>query len=115
MIVSPDQTLSQVPYFFNAGVVARGLDPGRPRDVAAFGVIFGEFSNDLRSGQRDAQQFDPTICVQDNETALEGTYIFRYMKGAYFIQPDMQYIIRPGGTGQIPNALVMGAQLGFNF
>lgn len=114
-IISPDQTLSQMPYFVNAGVVARGLDPDRPRDVAALGILFGEFSNDLRSGQRDAQQFDPTIGVQDHETALEGTYIFRYMNGAYFIQPDMQYIIRPGGTGQIPNALVMGAQLGFNF
>jgi len=27
------------------------------------------------------------------------------------VQPDLQYIINPGGTGKIPNALVLGFQL----
>jgi porin len=115
VVVAPDQSISQMPYFFTAGVAARGLDRCRPRDVGAFGVVFGEFSGDLRRGQRQAQQIDPTIGVQDHETALEWTYIFRFMNGAYFVQPDMQYIIRPGGTGEIPNALVLGTQVGVNF
>jgi porin len=34
---------------------------------------------------------------------------------AILFQPDLQYIIRPGGTGQIPNALVLGAEVGVNF
>jgi porin len=115
VVVAPDQSISKMPYFFTAGVAARGLDRCRPRDVAAFGVVFGEFSSDLRRGERQAQQIDPTIGVQDHETALEWTYIFRFMNGAYFIQPDMQYIIRPSGTGEIPNALVVGTQVGVNF
>jgi carbohydrate-selective porin OprB len=32
-----------------------------------------------------------------------------------FIQPDLQYIIQPGGTGRRDNALVLGVQLGINF
>jgi porin len=29
-----------------------------------------------------------------------------------YIQPDLQYVIDPGGTGDIPNAIVIGAQMG---
>jgi porin len=115
VIVSPDQSISQMPYFFNAGVAARGIWKDRPRDIAAFGVVFGEFSSDLREGQQLAQQLDPTVGVQKHETVLEWTYIFRFRNGAFFIQPDVQYILDPGGTGQIPNALVVGSQVGFNF
>jgi porin len=31
------------------------------------------------------------------------------------VQPDLQYIIRPGGTGNIPDAFVLGAQIGVSF
>jgi porin len=27
------------------------------------------------------------------------------------LQPDMQYIFKPGGTGDIPNAFVLGIQI----
>jgi len=53
--------------------------------------------------------------VQDHETALELTYRLRFRGNAFFVQPDLQYIIRPGGTGQIPDALVAGLQTGINF
>ena len=32
-----------------------------------------------------------------------------------YVQPDVQYIITPGGTGNIPNAFIIGAQLGLTF
>jgi carbohydrate-selective porin OprB len=32
-----------------------------------------------------------------------------------FIQPDIQFVMRPGGTQTIRNALVIGAQIGINF
>ena len=31
------------------------------------------------------------------------------------VQPDIQYIIRPGGTGRVPNALVLGFEFGMVF
>jgi Carbohydrate-selective porin len=32
-----------------------------------------------------------------------------------YMQPDLQYIISPGGTGDIDDALVLGFQLGLTF
>ena len=113
--VSPDQSIGQLPRFFEAGILARGIFPQRPRDVAGFGIFYGQFSSDLRSAQRLAQRLNPAVGVQDQETVLEWTYTFRFRNGAFFFEPDLQYIIRPGGTGNIPNALVVGAQVGFNF
>jgi porin len=113
--VAPDQSISQMPFFFEAGILARGIFPQRPRDVAGFGIIYGQFSSDLRGAERLAQQLNPAVGVQDQETVLEWNYTFRFRNGAFFFEPDMQYIIRPSGTGNIPNALVVGAQTGINF
>ena len=57
----------------------------------------------------------PNRGVQDHETVMELTYRFDLGKSAFFIQPDFQYIIRPGGTGHLKNAPVFGAQFGINF
>jgi len=46
---------------------------------------------------------------------LQRPPFFRFSNGAFFFEPDLQYIIRPGGTGNIPNAFVVGAQVGINF
>ena len=32
-----------------------------------------------------------------------------------FAQPDIQWVINPGGTNRIPNALVLGAHMGMVF
>jgi len=55
------------------------------------------------------------VGVQNHESVLEWTYRFNMKQGAVFVQPDLQYIIRPGATGQIGNALVLGCQMGINF
>jgi porin len=114
-LYSPDDSVSQMPYFFTAGIVARGFFASRPRDAAGFGVVYGHFSGDLRQAQEREQLFDPTVGVQDYETVLEWTYRFYFCKTAVFFQPDMQYVIRPGGTGKIDDALVIGCQVGVNF
>jgi porin len=112
---APDQERSTMPFFFETGILVRGIFPQRPRDVAGFAVIYGKFSSDLRSAQRVAQRLNPAVGVQNEETVLEWNYTFRFRNGAFFVEPDLQYIIRPGGTGNIPNALVVGAQVGINF
>jgi porin len=112
---APLQDRSTLPLFVEGGILARGIFRSRPRDVAGFGVFYGHFSSDLRNAERVAQSLDPTVGVKQEETVLEWNYTFRFRNGAFFIEPDMQYIIRPGGTGQIPNALVVGAQVGINF
>ena len=114
-LASPDQSISQMPYFFTAAVAARGIFASRPIDVAGLGVVFGHFSNDLQDSQERAQQLDPHVGVQQHETVVELTYRLAFLNSALFFQPDLQYIIRPGGTGRIPDALVLGAQLAVNF
>ena len=115
VLVSPDQSVSQMPFFSTAGVVVRGAFASRPTDVGGFGVVFGRFSDDLQDSQRRARQLDPTVGVQKHEIALELTYRLRFYGDALFFQPDLQYIIRPGGTGKIADALVAGFQAGINF
>jgi porin len=114
-IAAPDESVSQMPYFFTAGVACRGIFPSRPIDSAGFGVVYGKFSSDLRHAQEREQQLDPTVGVQDYETVLEWTYRFYFRKGALFIQPDIQYVVNPGGTGKTDDALVLGCQIGVNF
>jgi porin len=114
-LASPDQSISQMPYFFTAALVTRGIFPSRPRDIIGLGVVYGDFSNDLQDSQRRAQQLDPTVGVQSHETVFEFTYRLALLKSALYVQPDLQYVFRPGGTGRISDALVLGAQVAVNF
>lgn len=115
VLVSPDQSISQMPFFFTAGLLVRGAFASRPTDVAGLGVVHGRFSDDLQDSQRRARRSDPSVGVQRHETALELTYRFSLRGGALFFQPDLQYIVRPGGTGRIRDALVAGFQAAINF
>ena len=114
-LLSPDQSVSQMPYFFTAALVTRGIFPWRPVDVIGLGVVYGHFSNDLQNFQRPARQLDPNVGVQSHETVMELTYRLALLKSALYFQPDLQYVFRPGGTGRISDALVLGAQVGVNF
>lgn len=100
---------SQMPLFVSGGLVYHGLLPARAKDVTAFGFVYGGFSGDLREmqGQLGAPQ-------QRYETVLELTHRIQ-MNEWFYIQPDVQYIINPGGARQYSNALVFGAQVGITF
>jgi len=50
---------------------------------------------------------------QDFETVIEWGYIITVAPWLH-VQPDFQYIIRPSGTGNIPDAFVVGAQIAVN-
>ena len=113
--VAPDSRFQQLPLFVTAGVSARGLFDARPRDAVSLGVASGYFSEDLKRAQRNGRLLGPDGGVPDRETITELTYRFDLRKGAYFIQPDLQYITRPGGTDHFKSALVVGAQFGINF
>ncbi|MBV8140104.1 MAG: carbohydrate porin [Deltaproteobacteria bacterium] len=112
--VGPDPDLQQLPLFITAGFSARGIFDTRPRDALSFGVASGYFSDDLRRAQQKGRVPGPPG-GQDYETVIELTYRIDLHKGAFFIQPDLQYIVQPGGTKHVENALVLGAQLGVNF
>jgi porin len=108
VVGAPNAEISQFPFFFNAGVVGRGPIPARPHDDVVFGVLYGGFSGVLRDGQRAAGE-----PLQDFEMVLEWAYILQITPWLQ-LEPDIQYVIRPGGTGDLPNALVLGAQIAVN-
>jgi len=52
--------------------------------------------------------------VQSHEAELEAMYIAKVYRGVS-IEPDIQYIINPGGTPRTHNALSLGLQLSVTF
>ena len=51
--------------------------------------------------------------AQRYELVFELNYNIEIVRWLHFI-PDIQYIINPGGTGDISDALVLGFQLALN-
>lgn len=100
----PQQNISIVPFQVNAGFVYQGLIPKREDDKLIFGFTYGKFSRDY------ARTIDATGAGHPNhEIVIEADYRFQLTKFLY-LQPDVQGVIDPGGTGRIPDALVLGAQ-----
>lgn len=112
--VALDPDVQQMPVFVTTGLSARGIFDARPRDTLSIGVAFGEFSDDLRRAQQDGRLTGP-LGGQDGEMVVEATYRFDFGDGAFFVQPDIQYIRKPGGDRDLDDALVLGAQIGVNF
>lgn len=97
---APQEQINTQIYQLTAGLLYQGLWPNRDRDVTAFAVILGKFSDKLAS--------------EKIETVLELNH--RLQLGPWFyITPDIQYVIRPNGIKNIPNALVLGLEASVNF
>ena len=54
------------------------------------------------------------VGVQSHEAELEAMYIANVYRGVK-VEPDLQYIINPGGTSRTRNALSLGLQLNVTF
>ena len=90
-------TINDVAAF--GGVIANGMLAGRPFDTQGFAVDVGRTSR--CPGRR-------------TRWCSSGTTGSKSRAGSRF-QPDLQWVVRPGATGQIPNALVIGAQAVLDF
>ncbi len=88
-------------YFADGGLVYRGLVPSRKDDALGAFAVFGESSPDYRDAQRAVHE-----SVQTYEMVLELNYRVQVSSWSA-IQPDLQYIVRPDGTGRTGNALVL--------
>ena len=109
LTLSPQQNIAKLPFQVNGGLVYKGLVPTRDNDYTALGVVYGKFSKNYAQTVADAGGGSP-----DYELVFEANYKIQITKFA-FVQPDIQWVINPGGTGNIPNALVLGAQMGVTF
>ena len=94
--VSPDESINTFQFFISGGLVYKGLFPSREYDKTAFGFAYGKISEDVPD--------------KDYELMFEITYLIQ-MKRWLEIQPDIQWIVNPGGNSDTPNALVIGMQM----
>jgi porin len=100
LVYAPSQRINTIPYFAAVALGYQGPLPRRDNDLAAFAVYYGAFSRYLAG--------------QTYELVLEWTYALAVTPWLT-VQPDIQYIIHPGGRPSVGNALVVGVQLSFQF
>ncbi len=97
--------MNQLEYFADGGLLYFGLIPNRPKDELGLFGIWGQLSSDLAASQRASSQ-----PVMTHESIIEANYMFN-VTPSFSVQPDVQGVFRPEGTGQISNALVLAVQI----
>ena len=96
-------------FYFDTGLAYTGLIPTRDNDQIGLAVAYGNLSPPqanvfLSRGSSNAGY----------ELLLESTYSAIVNKWLS-IQPDLQYVIHPGATGALGNALVVGCRASITF
>jgi porin len=108
-VYQPHDDVQTLPYQVSGGAIYKGLVPSRPEDHVIFGAIHGWFSDDYAQSVERAGGGSPS-----SESILELGYRIQLTRFAY-VMPEFQYVIRPGGTGDLDDALVWGLRLGATF
>jgi len=103
---APDQR-NPVVYYFDAGLNGMGLIPGRPKDVMGLAFSFERLGTDVQLASGEP-------VVSHHEHVIELTYQAN-LTGSFAVQPDLQYVINPGGFYRTPNALVAGVMFNLTF
>jgi porin len=97
-----------VSFYIEGGFNAKGLVPGRSKDIFGLGVTCERYGDSLRAEERDQNRaLHTNTPIQDEEVALEATYQAAWTPWLSF-QPDAQVIVHPGGSSAYSTALVMG-------
>ncbi|WP_047813988.1 carbohydrate porin [Rhodopirellula islandica] len=102
---SDEDQVAKTPLQISAGINQKGLLPGREEDHTVFFATYGELSDDY--GDSIGEDVDA-------EWVYELGHRIQVCP-AFYLQPAIQYIVHPGGTGNIPNSTVMGAWMGASF
>ncbi len=86
-----------VSFYADAGVTEQGLVPGRADDTAGLSFAYTQVSPAARRTDREERaELGLPYPVRSNEVLFEATYQAQVVPG-FTIQPDVQYVIRPGG------------------
>jgi porin len=109
---------NQIDRYLDGGATFKGPLVSRPDDTIGLGVAIGRISPLASAYDRDTIAVTGLpIPVRNFEAALELTYQWVLSKN-WYMQPDLQYIVHPGGNianplnpgsaSPIPDALVVG-------
>ena len=87
-----------VGFYADAGIAFKGLIPGRPNDTFGVSVAYLKISEVDRRLDLDTIGFTGApIPRRDAEALIEATYQAEVVPG-FTLQPDFQYVFRPGGN-----------------
>ncbi len=103
----PHRNLFQ--FYVDGGLTYTGPLSCRPNDSIGIAFAYGQLSEGAVIGATDGIG---SSC--NGEFLLEATYRLQ-LTGWMTLQPDLQYIVQPGGVEGIPNALVVGLRASVNF
>jgi len=98
-----------VNFYFDTGLSYKGLIPTRDNDTVGIAFGYAQLSNGARGSLRD-EGANPIGA----EMVIEFTYQAEITPWL-IVQPDLQYIINPGGATDLNNALVIGGRAAVTF
>jgi porin len=105
------------------GLVSTASFIGRPQDTLGIATSWFQVSGSLTATQQIQAVLGEPLTggglgtpagVQSHEQEIEAMYIAKVYRG-FFVEPDIQYIINPGGTPHTRNGLALGLQLNVTF
>jgi porin len=96
-------------FYFDTGLTYKGLIPTRDNDTLGVAFAYAQLGNNARNSLID----EGSVGV-GAEMVLEATYQAQITPWL-IIQPDIQYIINPGGTQDLGNAFVVGGRAAITF
>jgi porin len=98
-----------ISFYFDTGLTYKGLIPSRDDDTLGVGFGYAQLSH---GAQNTLSAGDSTPAGA--EMVLELTYQTQ-LTHWLVVQPDLQYVIHPGGTSDPGNAFVIGARATVTF
>lgn len=109
LTLSPQDDVAQFPFFAAFGAGWQGAISGRDNDW----ILLGTWMTTTSQSYAEANP-SPDAGRATAEWVVECDYRAQLTPWLY-VMPDVQWVVRPGGTGSIPNALVVGAEIGLVF
>ncbi len=102
-------------YYIDGGITFNGVIPGRPSDLFGVATAYGSIGSAASATVADSNQLSGTsLAVPDYEANIEVTYFAQLAKW-WTVQPDLQILIHPGGSAELPNAVVLGVRTTVSF
>jgi porin len=110
-------------WYVDGGIGIKGPIRGRADDTLTIGIAHSKISRDAAALDQDLLNLNgPPQPIRNAETVYELSYIIQ-LAPWWTLQPDLQYIVHPGGNVPDPNnpadtvhnAVVVGARTTINF
>ncbi|WP_236620928.1 carbohydrate porin [Rhodopirellula sallentina] len=102
---SDEGQVAKTPVQISVGINRKGLIPNRPDDRTVFFATYGELSDEYGVSVGESVDYEGVFELGHRVQICPTLYV----------QPALQYVVHPGGTGDIANSTILGAWIGAAF